>query len=57
MPVGLDVPLLPGGIATKLPKLPIRIDGEAFAFRANPPDAGQDTRAILDALHAKEKKT
>jgi crotonobetainyl-CoA:carnitine CoA-transferase CaiB-like acyl-CoA transferase len=53
----LGATTLPGGIATKLPKLPIRIDGEAFAFRANPPDAGQDTRAILDALHAKEKKT
>ena len=48
--------VLPGGIVTKLPKLPIRIDGEAFAFRSDPPDSGYDTRAILDALHRKEGK-
>ena len=42
---------LPGGVATKLPKLPIRIDGAAFELRSDPPAAGQDTRAILDALH------
>ena len=41
---------LPGGAQTKLPKLPIRIDGEAFALRSDPPQAGEHTRAILDAL-------
>ena len=32
---------------TKLPKLPIRIDGEAFELRSNPPAAGEHNAAIL----------
>ena len=43
--------VLPGGIHAKLPTLPIRIDGDAFALRSNPPQAGEHTRAILDALN------
>jgi crotonobetainyl-CoA:carnitine CoA-transferase CaiB-like acyl-CoA transferase len=42
--------VLPGGIHTKLPTLPIRIDGEAFALRSDPPAAGEHTLAIFDAL-------
>ena len=42
--------ILPGGIATKLPKLPLRIDGDAFELRCNPPQAGEHTREILDGL-------
>ena len=42
--------VLPGGIATKLPKLPLRIDGDAFDLRINPPKAGEHTREILGAL-------
>ena len=42
--------VLPGGIATKLPKLPLRIDGDAFELRSNPPKAGEHTREILDGL-------
>jgi crotonobetainyl-CoA:carnitine CoA-transferase CaiB-like acyl-CoA transferase len=42
--------ILPSGIATKLPKLPIRIDGDAFELRNDPPIAGQDTRDILENL-------
>src|SRR4051812_27447714 len=42
--------VLPGGVRTKLPTLPIRIDGEAFALRSDPPAAGEHTLAILDAL-------
>jgi crotonobetainyl-CoA:carnitine CoA-transferase CaiB-like acyl-CoA transferase len=42
--------ILPGGIATKLPKLPLRIDGGAFNLRSNPPKAGEHTREILDGL-------
>jgi crotonobetainyl-CoA:carnitine CoA-transferase CaiB-like acyl-CoA transferase len=45
--------VLPGGIATKLPKLPIRIDGEAFELRSDPPEAGADTREILTTLSAR----
>jgi crotonobetainyl-CoA:carnitine CoA-transferase CaiB-like acyl-CoA transferase len=43
----LAVTVLPGGIETKLPKLPIRIDGEAFDLRSDPPGAGEHTAAIL----------
>ena len=38
---------LPGGNATKLPKLPLRIDGEAFELRSDPPAAGEHNAAIL----------
>jgi crotonobetainyl-CoA:carnitine CoA-transferase CaiB-like acyl-CoA transferase len=43
--------ILPGGIATKLPKLPIRIDGGAFSLRSDPPKAGEHTREILESAH------
>jgi crotonobetainyl-CoA:carnitine CoA-transferase CaiB-like acyl-CoA transferase len=42
--------VLPGGIAAKLPKLPLRIDGGAFDLRRNPPRAGEHTSEILDGL-------
>ncbi|HXJ00148.1 MAG TPA: CoA transferase [Micropepsaceae bacterium] len=42
--------ILPGGIATKLPKLPIRIGGHAFELCSDPPEAGQDNRDILENL-------
>jgi crotonobetainyl-CoA:carnitine CoA-transferase CaiB-like acyl-CoA transferase len=47
----LDI-VLPGGIRTKLPSLPIRIDGGNFAFRSDPPEKGSDTEAILGELRA-----
>jgi crotonobetainyl-CoA:carnitine CoA-transferase CaiB-like acyl-CoA transferase len=43
---------LSGGIASKLPALPIRIDGERFELRGDPPAAGADTREILERLHS-----
>jgi len=43
----LAVTALPGGATTKLPKLPVRIDGEAFDLRSNPPAAGEHNAAIL----------
>jgi crotonobetainyl-CoA:carnitine CoA-transferase CaiB-like acyl-CoA transferase len=46
--------ILPGGIATKLPKLPIRLDGEAFSLRNNPPKAGEHTREIMDGLRGRK---
>jgi len=49
---GLLDTVLPGGIATKLPSLPIRIDGEAFQLRSNPPSIGADTEEILMGLRS-----
>lgn len=43
---------LPGGVATKLPALPIRIDRERFELRSDPPDAGADTLEILQNLRS-----
>jgi crotonobetainyl-CoA:carnitine CoA-transferase CaiB-like acyl-CoA transferase len=45
--------MLPGGIAAKLPKLPIRIDGHAFELRDDPPEAGAQTREILGSLQGR----
>ncbi len=51
----LAATMLANGIATKLPKLPIRIDGENFALRSDPPGIGQHTSDILGPLHAKDR--
>ena len=53
---GLAATVLDGNITTKLPKLPIRIDGAAFELRSNPPAAGQDTNALLDRLDMKDTR-
>ena len=47
--------ILPGGVAAKLPKLPLRIDGDPFELRINPPQAGEHTREILDGLGGRKK--
>jgi crotonobetainyl-CoA:carnitine CoA-transferase CaiB-like acyl-CoA transferase len=47
--------VLPGGIATRLPKLPIRIDGDAFGLRNDPPEAGADTDEILENLRERRR--
>jgi crotonobetainyl-CoA:carnitine CoA-transferase CaiB-like acyl-CoA transferase len=41
---------LPGGVTTKLPLLPIRIDGAPLPLRRDPPATGEHTREILDRL-------
>jgi crotonobetainyl-CoA:carnitine CoA-transferase CaiB-like acyl-CoA transferase len=46
--------VLAGGIATKLPKLPLRIDGEAFPFRGDPPEAGQHNAEIFAGLRNRD---
>jgi crotonobetainyl-CoA:carnitine CoA-transferase CaiB-like acyl-CoA transferase len=46
--------VLAGGIATRLPKLPLRIDGAAFPFRGNPPEAGADNAEILAGLRNRD---
>jgi crotonobetainyl-CoA:carnitine CoA-transferase CaiB-like acyl-CoA transferase len=38
---------LPDGTTTKLPKLPLRIDGVGFELRTHPPAAGEHNAAIL----------
>jgi crotonobetainyl-CoA:carnitine CoA-transferase CaiB-like acyl-CoA transferase len=42
----LAATVLPGGKEAKLPKLPIRIDGEAFDLRSNPPAAGEHNATL-----------
>ena len=45
---GLMETVLPGGIRTRLPRLPIRMEGASFDLRRDPPQVGQDS---LDILH------
>ncbi len=43
---------LSGLVHTKLPKLPIRLNGQPFDLYAQPPAMGADTEAVLAAIHA-----
>jgi crotonobetainyl-CoA:carnitine CoA-transferase CaiB-like acyl-CoA transferase len=43
----LAATVLPNGTTTKLPKLPLRIDREAFDLRSNPPATGEHNTVIL----------
>jgi crotonobetainyl-CoA:carnitine CoA-transferase CaiB-like acyl-CoA transferase len=45
---------LAGGVATKLPALPIRIDGARFELLSDPPAVGADTAEILRSLFRPE---
>ncbi len=44
---GLVATTLSNGVKTKLPKLPIELDGERPALRLDPPQVGEHSRAIL----------
>ena len=44
---GLDAVVLPGGGQALLPKLPLRLDGHAFALRHQPPQVGEGAGDIL----------
>jgi len=44
---GLLDTTLPNGIRTRLPRLPIEMEGADLGLRAHPPLVGQDTEAIL----------
>lgn len=46
---GLVETVLPGGLQTKLPKLPIRMRSN-FGLRSEPPAIGQDTASVLGSL-------
>lgn len=39
--------VLPGGLETRLPALPVEIGGYRCRLRSDPPDAGDDTRSLL----------
>lgn len=41
---------LAGGIKTKLPRIPIRIDSYDFGWRNDPPEVGQDGQEILKSI-------
>ncbi|MEW6645003.1 MAG: CoA transferase [Pseudomonadota bacterium] len=41
---------LPGGIATRLPRLPVTMNHAGTALRSDPPAMGHDTRSILGEL-------
>ncbi|TQV81248.1 CoA transferase [Exilibacterium tricleocarpae] len=47
---GLLPVTLPGGEQTKLPALPLEVDGQRFGLRRDLPGAGQDSREALAAL-------
>jgi crotonobetainyl-CoA:carnitine CoA-transferase CaiB-like acyl-CoA transferase len=47
---------LPGGIETKLPKLPIELDGERPGIYRQPPRMGEHTREILAAAGLSERE-
>lgn len=41
---------LPGGVETRLPALPVELDGRKTELHSNPPVLGADTRAVLGEL-------
>jgi crotonobetainyl-CoA:carnitine CoA-transferase CaiB-like acyl-CoA transferase len=47
---GLLETTLPGGIKTKLPRIPIRMDPYDFGWRKDPPGVGQDSLEILESI-------
>jgi crotonobetainyl-CoA:carnitine CoA-transferase CaiB-like acyl-CoA transferase len=47
---GLLPTRLPGGIETRLPRLPIRIGQEGFGLRSDPPGEGADSADVLRRL-------
>ncbi|WP_374631889.1 CaiB/BaiF CoA transferase family protein [Ferrovibrio sp.] len=42
---------LPGNVETKLPLMPIRMNGQGFVLRSHPPRVGEHTAALLSALN------
>ncbi|HSN53322.1 MAG TPA: CaiB/BaiF CoA-transferase family protein [Candidatus Sulfomarinibacteraceae bacterium] len=48
--LGLLETVLPAGVTTKLPRIPLEMDAYDFRLRRNPPQIGEDTAALLDEL-------
>lgn len=42
--------MLPGGVETRLPALPIELDGRKTDIQSDPPELGADTRSVLADL-------
>lgn len=53
---GLLETVLNGRIKTKLPRIPIRLDGYDFGLRNNPPEVGQDGPEILKSIGLREEE-
>lgn len=47
---------LPGGIETRLPRLPIRISGESFGLIRHPPETGAQSKEILAQMGFEHEK-
>ena len=47
---GLLQTVLPSGVKTKLPRMPIEMGEYDFGLRSNPPQLGSDTREVLRGL-------
>jgi crotonobetainyl-CoA:carnitine CoA-transferase CaiB-like acyl-CoA transferase len=41
---------LPAGVTTKLPRIPIEMDGQDLGLRRNPPQIGEDITDLLAEL-------
>jgi crotonobetainyl-CoA:carnitine CoA-transferase CaiB-like acyl-CoA transferase len=48
--LGLLETVLPAGVTTKLPRIPLEMDDYDFNLRRNPPAVGEDTAALLEEL-------
>jgi len=48
--IGLLETTLPAGVTTKLPRIPLEMDGQDFGLRRNPPQIGEDTASLLADL-------
>jgi crotonobetainyl-CoA:carnitine CoA-transferase CaiB-like acyl-CoA transferase len=48
--LGLLETVLPSGVTTKLPRIPLEMGGYDFGLRRNPPQIGEDTAALLAEL-------
>ncbi len=47
---GLVETTLPGGVRTKLPRIPLRVGSYDFGLRNDPPEVGQDGRELLKSI-------
>jgi len=47
---GLVETTFPGGIRTKMPKLPLRLGDYDFGLRSNPPEIGEGSQEILESI-------